>query len=1376
MTEAEPKDLMDFATHVRWLLTEFPLIQGMDPDLQAKVPEILSYSFFEDDSIVLKQGELPERCYIVLSGEVMVLKKDAKGSDKPPKKVQGSPTTREHCLCIANLLAKGKEEEEAAARAEEEDGFSDEESPKATAPTSPPRYPTIVRRASNADVANLDRGAEEERSKFGAHIATLGSGIMFGEIGLLDDQPRNATIICRGDCEFLVIGRDDFDRVLKEKMKTGKVREFTTHVGRLLQEFRFVRQLDESVQRSLPEIVSYSTRPSDAVIFNQCEVPEQFYVLISGYVNVWQKGSETVESPEQGSQTALRHAGAITSMLAEDSTRLTRQASFSRQLSPCSPKLVKADVREEYGQRLATLGPGVILGGDCLLEGQQMPFSVTCQTVCELLVITRTDLETRLRETAALRTFARLRKCIEGLILEYPFFQDMDSYVRDRTMEAMRYESVAEGTVVFRQDDPPDKWFIVLSGKLGVYKRGRGESPHKAFKSRPARKMCNAILMRLTDDAVRRPEEKPEEGEQEVPVISLGEALGHKVGYIHAGELFGEAPFVGDLPRQATVKCLQDCEFVAVSKWNFEKALKAAELGAPLPVPKQCEPILANFPIFQNLPEKVRQRLPSLVRSAFEQRDALLCWQDDLPQRCYFLLEGEVAAWRRSDAASDFGDPSDAGSEAGDKAEPDSPTDEKLVRVCLTLAEQLAEVELQRRSLVTRIQCATAGVKNQGSKVDKQLNQVNKDTVGKHDSTMGAGTIIGELALLGDSPAAQPATLMCRSDCRMLVVERTDFQRLLHEEAHAVRTQGEKPAVRRLLRQFPMVQELAPVVQDALPDIVRCKRAKEGEVLCEHGQAPTCCYLILKGEIALWKKLDLNVVDGFESDEDDEEPLSSMVSPKGNDGPSLGISPQGQRRRSASGPEDEEEEKRPPPPPQVLRQVLEKCSALAAAIAKVSGEQEPSNGSCYDDVLFQEFGKPQATLGPGRFVGEDVLLRENPEHFTATCSADCELLVIERADCQEILRKEAQRDTEEKLAFLQQSVPGAKVQFDPCGNALRHAIRYFQRKSVPRNHVFFEQGMVGDGVVLFVLKGSVESYTHVDQVSACEPLRDTGFRRLGMLLQGSVLASPKGGLMPFTAVANSSPCEVLKIDYDDLRHLPDVMQRSLKELIDQMLGRRMGRAGQGGGGQVPGSAHGGAGGLKGPQRGMSPATASAAASWLQRPSTTGARIPKTLSSRGPQVVSPKPLNSARAATPSPKVIPGQKEHPFNGLFKRGLPEVDFVEFAIEPGESLAMTAQRPPTREPRGRHSGAHGAGATSPMMALEAIARTASVKAGLGSRMPSKVLADFGSRMSNSPSASKELPRGPLPVQTGPLAGLALKGVKGSSSLPSLVKAKGGL
>jgi len=45
-------------------------------------------------------------------------------------------------------------------------------------------------------------------------VSVLKAGTYFGELALLNNEPRTATIICKETCNFAVLFRDDFKEVL----------------------------------------------------------------------------------------------------------------------------------------------------------------------------------------------------------------------------------------------------------------------------------------------------------------------------------------------------------------------------------------------------------------------------------------------------------------------------------------------------------------------------------------------------------------------------------------------------------------------------------------------------------------------------------------------------------------------------------------------------------------------------------------------------------------------------------------------------------------------------------------------------------------------------------------------------------------------------------------------------------------------------------------------------------------------------------------------------------------------------------------------------------------------------------------------------------
>jgi voltage-gated potassium channel len=78
----------------------------------------------------------------------------------------------------------------------------------------PPRY-TIVRRGEPGDAMFFIVSGEVE-VEMRPHPVRLGAGQYFGEIALLREVPRTATIMSVTECELLVLNAVDFRRLLDE--------------------------------------------------------------------------------------------------------------------------------------------------------------------------------------------------------------------------------------------------------------------------------------------------------------------------------------------------------------------------------------------------------------------------------------------------------------------------------------------------------------------------------------------------------------------------------------------------------------------------------------------------------------------------------------------------------------------------------------------------------------------------------------------------------------------------------------------------------------------------------------------------------------------------------------------------------------------------------------------------------------------------------------------------------------------------------------------------------------------------------------------------------------------------------------------------------
>ncbi|GAB0174423.1 MAG: hypothetical protein HHAS10_03020 [Candidatus Altimarinota bacterium] len=91
------------------------------------------------------------------------------------------------------------------------------------------------REESNGCAYYVTRGVVNV-TRDGVELANLGPGSFFGEIALITDEPRTATVVCLEDCELQVFMKDDFITLLKrsvhsEEMRNEVMRRIKDRVG-----------------------------------------------------------------------------------------------------------------------------------------------------------------------------------------------------------------------------------------------------------------------------------------------------------------------------------------------------------------------------------------------------------------------------------------------------------------------------------------------------------------------------------------------------------------------------------------------------------------------------------------------------------------------------------------------------------------------------------------------------------------------------------------------------------------------------------------------------------------------------------------------------------------------------------------------------------------------------------------------------------------------------------------------------------------------------------------------------------------------------------------------------------------------------------------
>jgi CRP-like cAMP-binding protein len=198
----------NLSSSVKRVLKEFHIFKSLAESVQEHCAcDCVHYVRERKGQLLFEEGDLPELCYIILSGEVTVWESVERQANMPneeksqnsfmltverPPMTPASPAAHEKCSILASMLVAM-------------DGHG-----RGSMTTTKP----CKRRSTLWDDSIVQLSCIPK--------AALGPGSMFGEAALLNDLPRNATISCWTDCEFLVIEKHDFDRLLKSEMKKAK--------------------------------------------------------------------------------------------------------------------------------------------------------------------------------------------------------------------------------------------------------------------------------------------------------------------------------------------------------------------------------------------------------------------------------------------------------------------------------------------------------------------------------------------------------------------------------------------------------------------------------------------------------------------------------------------------------------------------------------------------------------------------------------------------------------------------------------------------------------------------------------------------------------------------------------------------------------------------------------------------------------------------------------------------------------------------------------------------------------------------------------------------------------------------------------------------
>mmetsp|Transcript_9546 Transcript_9546/g.16431 ORF Transcript_9546/g.16431 Transcript_9546/m.16431 type:complete len:493 (+) Transcript_9546:73-1551(+) len=171
-----------------------------------------------------------------------------------------------------------------------------------------------------------------------------------------------------------------------------------------------------------------------------------------------------------------------------------------------------------------------------------------------------------LTPTAATQSPQYIQKSLSSVKL----FKDMDATVLKMLPEIVISIFCKAGTVLFKQGDPPGSCYVIISGSVGVFALSDEEGVQASAEKQHQQKFST-----LCESSSFLQDFLP--GQKTVDGFSRyhdDTALGNRLSKLSAGSVLGELALMNDQPRLASAKCLEDTEFFAIRRNDFDNILK----------------------------------------------------------------------------------------------------------------------------------------------------------------------------------------------------------------------------------------------------------------------------------------------------------------------------------------------------------------------------------------------------------------------------------------------------------------------------------------------------------------------------------------------------------------------------------------------------------------------------------------------------------------------------------------------------------------------------------------------------------------------------------------------------------------------------------
>ena len=263
-------------------LREIDFLRGLDNMRLGLLANVFRYVTVQAGEIIFQEGDLGRDLFIISDGSVSVSAKSGGGAASESEgDDQAKLNSRASFIASTNAsgggggsgvgLARSSSNSLPIARSHDED--------------SPPTAQTHTQQQRAIDPALVAIDTSQD-----VQFATLGAGAYFGEVSLMVDMPRTATVRAITRCLLLVLNIADFSNFVK--IVPGLRERFAAVASsRIAQQFRkfnvpFFQSIPDDRFEALSNLCKLESIEKDHIVFREGDIPQPnaaaFYLVVSG--------------------------------------------------------------------------------------------------------------------------------------------------------------------------------------------------------------------------------------------------------------------------------------------------------------------------------------------------------------------------------------------------------------------------------------------------------------------------------------------------------------------------------------------------------------------------------------------------------------------------------------------------------------------------------------------------------------------------------------------------------------------------------------------------------------------------------------------------------------------------------------------------------------------------------------------------------------------------------------------------------------------------------------------------------------------------------------------------------------------------------------